>query len=61
MDFAGDLVIFGKDHDSFQDQLNIVINGLRYCGLDINKSKCAAMNLIIHPKRKICISFFLDE
>ena len=55
MAFADDLVIFGKNRDCLQDQLNIVMNGLRKCGLDINKSKCAAMNLIIHPKKKIWI------
>ena len=51
MAFADDLVIFGQDQDSLQDQLNIVMKGLRDCGLDINESKCAAMNLIIHPKK----------
>ena len=53
MAFADDLVIFGKDQDSLQDQLNIVMKGLRDCGLDINESKCAAMNLIIHQKKDV--------
>ena len=34
MAFADDLVIFGKDQDSLQDQLNIVMKGLRDCGLE---------------------------
>ena len=52
---ADDLVIFGKDQDILQDQLNIVMKGLRDCGLDINESKCAAMYLIIHPKKRMWI------
>ena len=52
MAFADDLVIFGKDRDSLQDQLNIVMKDLRDCGLNINESKCAALNLIILPKKR---------
>ena len=38
MAFADDLVIFGKDQDSLQDQLNIVMKGLIDCGIDTSQN-----------------------
>ena len=48
MAFADDLVIFGKDEACLQNQINIIMNGLKECGLNINHDKCATINLIIH-------------
>ena len=49
MAFADDLVIFRK----YQDQLNIIMKCLRDCGLDINESKYATMNIIIRTKKYV--------
>ena len=55
MAFADDLVIFGKDEACLQNQINIIMSGLKECGLNINHGKCATMNLIIHPTKKMWI------
>ena len=52
MAFDDDLVIFGKDEACLQNQINIIMSGLKECGLNINLVKCATMNLIIHPTKK---------
>ena len=54
--FADDLVIFGKDEACLQNQINVIMSGLKECGLNINLGKYATMNIIIHPKKKIWIS-----
>ena len=53
MAFADDLVIFGKDEACLQNQINIIMSGLKDCGLNINHGKCATMNLIIHPTKNV--------
>ena len=55
MAFADDLVIFGKDEACLQTQINIIMSGLKECGLNINLRKCATMNLIINLKKKMWI------
>ena len=47
--FADDLVLFGKA--SIQNKINIIMSGLKECGLNINHGKSATMNLIIHPTK----------
>ena len=49
--FVDDLVLFGKDEVSIQNLINIIMSGLKECGLNINHGKSATMNLIIHPKK----------
>ena len=49
--FADDLVLFGKDEASIQNKINIIMSGLKECGLNINHGKSATMNLIIHPTK----------
>ena len=46
-----DLVLFGKDEASIQNKINIIMSGLKECGLNINHGKSATMNLIIHPTK----------
>ena len=40
MAFADDLVIFGKDEACLQNQIHIIMSGLKECGLNINHGKC---------------------
>ena len=54
--FADDLVIFGKDEACLQNQINIIMSGLKECGLIINLGKYTTMNLIINPTKKMWIS-----
>ena len=50
MTFADDLVLFAKDDVLMQ--VDHVLFRLTQCGLNINKSKCANLNIIINPKKK---------
>ena len=52
MAFADDLVLFAKDDGSLQNQVDHVLNRLKECGLNINTSKCATLNIIINPNKK---------
>ena len=53
MGFADELVIIGKYEACFQNQINIIMSGLKECGLNINLGKCATMNLIIHLQKNV--------
>ena len=63
MAFADDLVLFAKDDVMMQDQFDHVLFRLAQCGLNVNKSKCATLNIIINPEKKqwICnpYSFYI--
>ena len=52
MAFSDDLVLFAKDDVMMQDQVDHVLFRLAQCGLNVNKSKCATLNIIINPKKK---------
>ena len=52
MAFADDLVLFAKDDVMVQYQVDHVLFRLAQCGLNVNKSKCATLNIIINPKKK---------
>ena len=52
MAFADDLVLFAKDDIMMQDQVDHILFRLSQCGLNVNKSKCATLNIIINPKKK---------
>ena len=52
MEFADDLVLFAKDDVMMQYQVDHVLFRLAQCGLNVNKSKCATLNIIINPKKK---------
>ena len=52
MEFADDLVFFAKDDVMMQDQVVHVLFRLTQCGLNVNKSKCATLNIIINHKKK---------
>ena len=52
MAFADDLVLFAKDDAMMQYQVDHVLFRLTQCGLNINKSKCATLNIIIIPNKK---------
>ena len=52
MSFADDLVLFGNDEACLQNQINIIMSGLKECGLNINHGKCTTINLIIHTIKK---------
>ena len=52
MAFADDLVLFAKDDVMMQDQVDHVLFRLTKCGLNVNNSKCATLNIIIDPKKK---------
>ena len=52
MAFADDLVLFAKDDVMMQDQVDHVLFRLAQCGLNVNKSKCATLNITINPKKK---------
>ena len=59
MAFANDLVLFAKDGVMMQNQVDHDRFRLTQCGLNVNKSKCATLNIIINPKKKqwICILY----
>ena len=61
MAFADDLVLFAKDDVMMQDQVDHVLFRLTQCGLNVNKSKFATLNIIINPKKKqwICKPYSL--
>ena len=50
--FADDLVLFAKDDVMMQDQVDHVLFRLTQCGLNVKKSKCATLNIIINLKKK---------
>ena len=52
MEFADDLVLFAIDDVMMQYQIDHVLFRLTKCGLNVNKSKCATVNIIINPKKK---------
>ena len=52
MAFADDLVLFAKDDVMMQYQVYHVLFRLAQCGLNVNKSKGATLNIIINPKKK---------
>ena len=52
MEFADYLVLFVKDDVMMQDQIDHILLRLTQCGLNVNKSKCATLNIIINPKKK---------
>ena len=52
MSLADDLVLFSKDDVMMQDQVVHILFILTQCGLNVNKSKCATLNIIINPKKK---------
>ena len=52
MAFADDVVLFAKDDVMMQYQVDHVLFRLAQCGLNVNKSKCATLNIIINPKKK---------
>ena len=39
--FANDLVILANTEACLQNQINIIMSGLKECGLNINHGKCA--------------------
>ena len=47
-----DLVLFAKDYVMMQDQVDHVLFRLTQCGLNVSKSKCATLNIIINPNKK---------
>ena len=49
MAFADDLVLFAKDDVMMQYQVDHVLFRLAQCGLNVKKSKCATLNIIINP------------
>ena len=51
MAFADDLVLFAKDDVMMQDQVDHVLFRLIQYGLNVNKSKCVTLNIIINPKK----------
>ena len=55
MAFADDLVLFATDDVMIQCQVDHVLFRLTKCGLNVNKSKCATLNIIVNPKKKQCI------
>ena len=50
--FAVNLVFFPKDNVIMQDQVDHVVFRLTQCGLNVNNSKCAILNIIINHKKK---------
>ena len=52
MAFADDLVLFAKDDVMMKDEVDHVLSRLTQCGLNVNKSKCDTLNIIINPKKK---------
>ena len=52
MAFADDLVLFEKYDVMMQTQVDHVLFRLTQCGLNVNKSKCATLNISINPKKK---------
>ena len=51
MAFADDLVLFAKDDVMIQDKVDHVLIRLTRCGLNVNRSKCATLNILINPKK----------
>ena len=52
MGFADDLVLFAKDNVTMQNKVDHVLFRLIKCGLNVNKLKCATLDIIINPKKK---------